>query len=246
MSPVYDYAAEGFQYDTHTTQQASLGTRAQLIDGRVYHYAKNGAVALTVGKLCQTAVEVANNAEGLAVATTAAAAKSVTVTLGATAATADQFKDGYMVLQDGGGENGHYYSIATHPAADASATLAVQLKHGLATAITSGTEEAGLYKNMYQDIIVFPTTVTGAPVGVPNVDIAASSYGWIQTWGPCAILADLTTHAVGAPIEPSADAAGAVDLFDRSGTVDAPQIGITLGTLPVDTEYPLFYLMIAP
>ena len=56
---------------------------------------------------------------------------SITVTLGATAATKDQYADGYIYTNDNTttsdrGE-GQIYRIASNPAADGSATLAVTL-----------------------------------------------------------------------------------------------------------------------
>ena len=241
-----DYGAEGSQYDTHTTQQYELGTRMN-IGERVYHYASVGSAgAVVVANVMQAAVEVATNAEDMALATTAAGSRTVVATLGATAATENQFKDGYFNLNNAAGEGGHYYVVASHPAAEGGATCEITLKATLQTAITNGTETGGLTRNSYQDVIVMPTTVTGAPAGVTNIDIAASSFGWLQTWGPCAVLADNTTHVIGKAAAASVATAGAIALNDTSGSTDAPQIGHNLGTVAVSTEFQMIYLRIAP
>lgn len=240
-----DYGAEGSQYDTHTTQQYELGTRMN-IGERVYHYASVGSAgAVVVANVMQAAVEVATNAEDMALATTAAGSRTVVATLGATAATENQFKDGYFNLNNAAGEGGHYYVVASHPAASGGATCEITLKATLQTAITNGTETGGLTRNSYQDVIIAPTTVTGAPVGVTNIDIAASSFGWLQTWGPCAVTTD-STLAVGKAVVASTATAGYAGLNDTSGSTDGVQIGSAMSTAPVNTERQMIYLKIAP
>ena len=88
---------------TGTTQLHPLSTRMVLPDNRVYYYGQTDG-AQTSGAICQSAVGVANHDMDLAVNTASAGAKSLSITLGATAATEDQYKDGYVYVNDGTGE----------------------------------------------------------------------------------------------------------------------------------------------
>tara|TARA_Y100000310_G_scaffold3270_1_gene4186 strand:- start:9880 stop:10620 length:741 start_codon:yes stop_codon:yes gene_type:complete len=238
-----DYGAEGVQYDTHDTRQYALGTLMQLEDGRMYRYGRVGASGLTAGKLASGAAEVANNADDVAVATTAAGSRTVTVTLNATAAAKNAFQFGYLALSDGGGENGHSYKIAGHPAADASATLELTLlaSGGLPTAI--GTATGGLTANLYADVVVAAVTLVNSIAGVPNIDIAATEFGWFQIAGACAVLMN-GTPTIGASLVPSGTTPGAVDLLDRSdgSVLDTQNVGTVMGTVGVSTEYHMVQL----
>src|SRR6266403_2000623 len=86
-------------YKTSTTQMYALGT--QFKDGEdVYRYAKVGASTITRGKL-QTAPAPKTNHHNVSVAAAQAIGdKTVTVTLGATAAVADEYAEGYIAFND--------------------------------------------------------------------------------------------------------------------------------------------------
>ena len=78
----------GDEKETSTTKRRALGTVLELPDGRKFKYALNGGSAISGGHLVASKVMVANHDEGLATAATAAGSQTVTVTLGATDATA--------------------------------------------------------------------------------------------------------------------------------------------------------------
>ena len=98
------------------------------------------------------AAGIANHDMDLVTAAAAQDATSITVTLGATAATLDQYKGGYIYVNDGPGE-GQSFAIAGHPAADASATLALRLEDGddVRVALTSASL-CGLMANPYSSV----------------------------------------------------------------------------------------------
>ena len=172
---------------TGTTKLHPYGTRMVLPDGRVYYYGQTDG-AQTAGAICQSAVGVANHDMDLATNTASAGDKSVTVTVGGTAATEDQYADGYLYINDGTGQ-GHNYKIRQHDAIDGSGSGAINLYDGDAIAVGfEAATIAGLAKNPYKDFIVFPTTATGHPVGVAPTDFDDDDYGWRQTWGPAAVL----------------------------------------------------------
>lgn len=219
---------------TDDEQQMDLGSRAILKDGREFVYVKAGASALVAGKLQQAPAIVANHQNIAVAAAAAVGATSVTVTLGATAATADQYAGGFLVINDAAGE-GYIYEIKSNPAADASASLELTLADPIVEALTTSSE-ACLLPSLYNGVIINPTTATNAPVGVAVSDIPASNYGWVQVKGIVSALNDSAT-AVGLGLAPSGSVAGA--LATVAATTNQVASALQAG---VDTEYRAVFL----
>ena len=230
---------------TGTTKLHPYGTRMVLPDSRVYYYGQTDG-AQTAGAICQSAVGIGNHDMDLATNTASAGDKSVTVTVGGTAATEDQYADGYLYINDGTGQ-GHNYKIRQHDAIDSSGSGAINLMDG--DAIITGFEAAtiaGLAKNPYKDFIVFPTTATGHPVGVAPTDFDDDDYGWLQTWGPAAVLCDVA-FVIGNHVRVSDNTAGSGEPLDRDGSAeDEVVIGIASLIAPVTTDYGYVNLTINP
>lgn len=223
-----------FQTSTDSSLATLVGTRWDLSDGREVMLVKAGAVAVVPGKLYQDAALVANHQNCAVTAYQAYSANGnvppkVTLTLGATAATANQYAGGFLVVNDNNGE-GQTLRIASHPAANSGASLAVTLEDGATTAITSASEVC-LIPPHGEDIILAPTTLTGAVAGVSLYDIAATAYGFVTTKGLTSCLAD-GAIAIGASISPSNAVTGAVEVGVLAQGIigNAAQAG-------VDTEY---------
>jgi hypothetical protein len=171
----------------------------------------------------------------IAVAVAAAiGATSVTVTLGATAATANQYAGGVLIVNDATGE-GHTYKIKSHPAADASAALVVTIEDPIVVALTTSSE-VSLIANLYSGVIVNPTTPTASPVGVAIYPVAANEYGWIQTKGIVSCLNDGGT-TVGLAVAPSQATAGAV----KTGATTLDSVGRAYQTA-TSTEYNAIFI----
>ena len=172
--------------------------------------------------------------------------KSLSVTLGGTAATEDQYKDGYVYVNDGTGE-GHIYKIRQHDAINSSAAGTINLYDGDAIAVAF--EDAtivGLAKNPYKDFIVYPTTSTGHAVGVAATDFDDDDFGWLQTWGPAAVLCDVA-FVIGNHVRVSDNQAGAGEPLDRDGTHENEEtIGVASLIAPVTTDYGYVNLTINP
>lgn len=222
--------------DTRTessTKQEQLGARAFTDDGREWVYVKNGAVALAPGKLVVNADEVANHVNQSVAAAAAVGDLRVQVTLGATAATENQYQDGFLTINDAAGE-GISYRIAGHGAADASADLWIDLDEPVKVALTTSSE-ASLH-SPHSGVIVSVADQADFALGVPNIAITAAYYGWLQTRGHCAVLAD-EIIAKGAAVTTGSSVVGAVEAVDAAGEA---QIGIA-EQATVDTEYrPIF------
>lgn len=230
---------------TSTTQGgASLGQVGETDDGRSYAYGLNGSssVALSPGKLAQGAVTVANHVNRTGV-TYVAGTQQVVFTIGNTAITAGQYTDGYFYVNAGTGA-GQALLIDGTTSPAGNGTVTVNLADGLITATAVADSKFSLHPNPYSAGLISdhtnPTTVV--PLGVPNVSIPASSYGWFQIGGPSSVLAN-GTPAVGGSVIPGATTDGSVDV-DGASSVQ-PKIGYCLMTA-VSAEYRMVQLTINP
>ena len=219
--------------ETSTVAKETLGTLRILDDGRKFRYAKNGAGALQAGLIVQALPFLNANHTRCAVATTVAGKSSVTVTLGATAATANYYAEGFLQIAAGANGIGVQYKILSHPAADASATLVVQLAEPLILPLTNGTHTVSLLPNQYTGLTV-ATGLVQPVVGVTPRPVAANAFFWLQTGGVCALEQDTTT-ALGAVVVATGNGEAAI------GTNwTGPFIGYMLGgTATADEASPV-------
>lgn len=243
------YGKYGWEKVETSGQKHKLGTRMVFDDGRAFRYVENGGTAIAAGAIVQAAAGVANHDMDLAITTAAAGATSVTVTLGATAATEDQYKDGFLYINDGATGEGHVYKIKSNAVGASSGTCVLTLdeEDGLVTALTNGTNLAGLAINTYKDVIISPTSVSNVALGVAPVALTADYYGWIQTWGEAAVLCN-AAGVLGQHVRVGgASTAGGFEDLDRDGTAEDEQvIGVQMLIASVATDYALVYLQIAP
>jgi hypothetical protein len=210
--PNFTADPEGFAsqvFSSSATQQAQLGQRAVTADGRVFRYCLAGASDLVVGNVIQAPAKIANH-EQLTPAAAAIGATQITVALGATAATANQYAGGWAIIDTTPGL-GYMYPIIGHPAAASSASVVLTLAADspIQVALTTSSR-VSLQANPYSGVIQAPiTTLTGAVVGVAVFPVTAAQYGWLQVGGPGAVLVAGTPIAGSAVVSPGS-AAGAV------------------------------------
>lgn len=214
-----------------STQQGALGLRAETKDGREFRYGLAGAADLALGKLAQQSAVV--TAHQNVVVAGSAGDLQATVTLGATAATQDQYKDGYLSGLSGTGA-GQTVRIRTHGAIALSTAGVFYLAEPLTTTFAA-TPKASLTKSPYAGAIISASgETTQQVVGVPIITITAAFYGWFQTKGIAAVLGN-GTPAVGTGLIKSATTAGAVD---TEGTSTITQrVGQVYDTAAVSTSY---------
>ena len=239
------YGDFGSEKVTNTTKKRALGTILELPDGREFKYALNGGSAISSGKHASSAAMIGNHDMDLTTAAASVGDTSITVTLGATAATKDQYADGYIYTNDGTGQ-GQVYRIASNPAADGSATLAVTLASNDPVSVAlDSTTESGLAVNPYSGIVVSPTSVTNRTLGVTATDIAANAYGFVQTKGLASVLVSGTVVA-GQPLRVAgATLAGAAMALNRDGTDENEQfIGVVHNVVAANTDNCLAFLNI--
>lgn len=205
-----------------TTQQHALGSRLELVDGRVFRYAKAGLVDLVAGNLLQAAIPIPLHL-ALTAPAVAIGATSFSVTPGATAGEANLYGEGYLSIDTTPGNGVGMYRVASHPAIVASVAFAIQLEDPIVVALTTASR-FGLIPNLYKNVLQSPTTKTGAIVGVAPVAVVAASFAWIQTWGPASVLIN-GTPAVTAPVVSGVTAAGSVDVWTAAAQPTASFVG---------------------
>lgn len=198
-------------FSSSATQYHPLGTKAYSRDGGVYRYVQCGSSsALVAGNVIQAAASIGANHNRLTPAAAAIGDTQVTVTLGGTAVTANQYAGGHVVVNTTPGL-GYKYQIKSHPAADASAAVVLTLEKDMPIQIawTTGTEVT-LVANPYKGVIQSPaTTLTGRIVGCCQYIIAVSEFGWIGSGGPQATLIG-GTPAAGVTVVSPGNTAGEV------------------------------------
>jgi len=174
--------------ESESTESHSLGTVGYTSDGRKFRYAKAGATALVAGDILQSPAEVTNHQGRVPTAATAGAT-SITVALGATAATENQYAEGYLVVTTTPG-NGLYYKIKGHPAVDASGSLVAQLEQPLKVSLTASSR-VDLVMNPFNGVLqALKSSRTGGVVGVAMFAVPASEFCWVQTGGAGIVRAD--------------------------------------------------------
>lgn len=224
-------------YSESSTQLMPLGTKCVTSDGRAFRYVKVGGTALVAGKLYDGAATVDNH-QNLTCAAASIGDTSVTVTLGGTAATANQYAGGVLIINDQTGQ-GYTYAIKSHPAqATTTGDLAVALEDPIIEALDT-TSQASLTYNQYNGVIIHAATETGVAVGVAVYDVTEAYYGWLQTRGPVSLLQDASTGSAG-------QAVAASTTTDGSGTVGTGVLA-PIGTYIDDgtsTEYNPVFLTI--
>lgn len=205
-----------FQSSTDASLETLVGSRWDLADGREVILVQAGAATtIAAGLLYQDAAIIGDHQNIAVTAFQAYSANGnvpakVTVTLGGTAVTANQYAGGFVVVNDVNGE-GQTLRIASHPAADASASLVITLEDAPNTALTTSSEVC-LIPQHGNGVIISPTTQTNVVAGVGLYPIAASAYGFLTSKGLTSCLSDAAAPAAsGAAISPSNATAGAVE-----------------------------------
>lgn len=226
--------------------EAEIGNRYQTADGRTLALVRNGAVALTTGKLVQARTEVtAFELLAMTIPSTypgTVGSTQILVTNGGTVLNANQFAGGYVVIGGGTGQ-GQTLQIASHQPAAASATFVITLADPVQVAL-SATSTVTLMANQYDGILIANHSTLGQPVGVTLYPLAASTaptysgttgaltaagvsqYGFIVVKGFVGCLIDALTN-VGYPVGPSTNTDGAVNVATLTSS---PQIGISAQT----------------
>lgn len=208
-------------YKQTASQMYPLGT-VLLMGSRTFIYAKNGAGTPAAGCPIQQAAPAHGEQDDDIVVGAAAAAGATTVNLVSTANLdtspndkADTFKDGWLYVNDEDGE-GHSYQIKSNEALSNTDNATFTLWDPLVVALTTSSQ-VGLHYNEYYRTIATTAVVSGVLLGVSPRLLTANYYYWVQSWGPCAVIAHAAiakgTHVIVGTTAGKADpmAANSVD-----------------------------------
>ena len=183
-------------FTASTTQQHRLG--AKFIDGdRIFRYAKNSSAG-TLGKALMTQAKVIDTKTANILQTGHAwsagdVSGTMLVTTGGTFTT-NQFTDGWF-WANGVATIGDAYRILASEITSTDTIMNLELETPIRNAMDASAD-CSLIPNRWHDVVIFPTAHTGYATGVPLADIVASSYGWLQTGGPCPLIVDTSETVV--------------------------------------------------
>lgn len=230
-------AAQGI-YSESSTALHVIGEKMVTNDGRAFRYAKVGATALVPGKLYQAPAEDTSNFQDLTVTAPSAGATSI-VTTSTVTLTANQLAGGFLTITSATTNAGQTLRISGHAAASA-AVVTINLDDPVTYAPT-GTVKVDMHPSPYSGVIVAPTTETSAPVGVALYKVTAAYFGWLQTHGPCGVLAQGTVTVGDEVVVAGSTNAGAV-VAKGIDSITSP-VGTALTGI-ASTDYGLVFLTI--
>lgn len=227
-------------YSGDATQMHPLGTVGAAENGDLYRYTWLAA-DVSAGYLLVALGKEANHVNMALSAAAAAGDRIVKPTLGATAVTANQYVEGWLIFNDNSPE-GEYYKIIAHDASAAgSEAINVTLERPLSTAATTSSQVSLIYNPWNRPAVSQLIAERAAGVTVQDWDVSEKAYGWLKTKGMAALLADTTGWTKGYRITISDQVNGAGGVSDAGATmVDIGQ-GIDTGTA---TEFNAVWLSI--
>lgn len=224
-------------YLQNSVQEENLGVLGQDQFGDLYRYGAVGASNISAGKLSVAPTPKTNhhNVSAFAAVTADGKQNVVTLVLGATAATLNEYAGG-ILNANAVAPAGQSYRITSNPAANSSANLAVTVATPFTTSITTSSKFSLTHNTM--NAVIEGTVQTKRAAGVPQINMTALYYGWFKIRGTTSVLAD-GTIALGSLIAPSGSVSGAVIAY--SGTWGTALVTELVGQASilagVDTEY---------
>tara|TARA_B100000519_G_scaffold156528_1_gene137920 strand:- start:2564 stop:3304 length:741 start_codon:yes stop_codon:yes gene_type:complete len=232
----------GFEKITTSDQRQVLGAEMAFPDGRKFRYVANGGTAIGEGLVVASEAVAGHHDEDLVITTSPAVGDTtIGVTLEGTAAAKDLYAEGYIFFNLAATTPHEMYKIKGHPliASSGTGTITIDEPDGFQTAITAGTDTAGLIKSPYKDIVVAPAAVAGRFVGVTAADLEADYYGWVQVAGLASAKID-GTPAVGTLVGASSNHTGQLLAIGADTT---PALARLHGKAGVDNEFHTVMLM---
>jgi hypothetical protein len=172
------------------SQQLSITNLGDLLvlGSRKYRYCANSTTALTAAKMTTGPTVVAHHINCASATASVVGDNHAHITLGATAATENQYSGGY-IWANAGTAIGSCYFVKGHAAIALSTAGVINLWDSVHT-LTATNTKWSLYPNPYKSVVIYPaTTATNKPTGVPAITVTASTstvtyYFWAQTGGP--------------------------------------------------------------
>lgn len=204
-----------------TDNYAALGGTK---DNRLYKYVQFGGT-VTAGNLVIGAATVANHLNITVQTAAAAGATTVLATLGATAATLDQYLEGWLAVGVDGSGVPITRKIKGNTATASAGVIQIFLDptEPLLFALTTS-NKVSLIPNLCNGVTASSTA--GFPIGVAVNSASSGQFGWVQFFGECTVVNDAagSLSALG-KIAQSTTVAGAV--VNSTAATDI-QVGVVL------------------
>jgi hypothetical protein len=231
----------GWEKVTTTAQKQKVGTRMQIGEREFVYYSAGEAV--TAGLLMMQ--PAATGAHDLDLTTSAAISTGDTTLtlLTSLTLTKDQYKDGWLILNDIG-EEGHMYRIKGNTAVSSAigAVITIDEEDGFVHNISAGASniQCGLSANPYTSSTIYQhDAIVGAPLGWSVSDVASASYAWMCVKGPTMALCN-GAITIGLPACASNDTLdGAVEALDSDDDAEGTIVGYMGNTVGTAGEYGL-------
>ena len=185
-------------WNPQATQQHFLGRILELDDGtgRKFKYMKNGSTEIANARV--VAAEAVDDQQKDTLQTaygndSGDEVIEILCTTGNGISDHDMIGGFLFVNQTAAGalEAGDMYIVKDNVWTTGDTVLRLQIadQGGIRTAIAAGSNLT-IAKNLYHDVIIKPTTLTGPMLGVTRSIIPASYYFWAQYAGPCTCIID--------------------------------------------------------
>ncbi|MCK4518460.1 hypothetical protein KAT92_06790 [Candidatus Babeliales bacterium] len=187
-------------------QKRMLGAEFSTDDGRTFRYCKNGSTEIAKNLMIQSEAIDAQAIDIVQTGKSAAAGDiilNLLITTGNGLADGD-LVDGWIIINQGTAatDEGDMYVVKSNKYTTSDTAIRIEIADagGVRNAI-SATSNITFVKNVYRDVIVKPTTLTGVMLGATTTIVTASYYFWAQTRGVASVLIDTgDTVVVGEPL----------------------------------------------
>jgi hypothetical protein len=233
-------------FESNTVQKHKIGTRMQLADGRVFYYCET-AGALAAGKMAHSVLPTTDFDICALDAAGTVGSKTIGITpAGSPSVSANDFAEGYFVVHTGTTGAGQCRKIKAHDASDTNSEITLVLYDPF-TAVVHADATGEIIRNPFKDVTHLANN-TGTPVGVPLVVIDSGSFGWLQTWGECAMFAG-SDGDINASLIIATTAGEVLSLtIDTTAAYAAavPEVGRNLSVTMTDTKYHASMLTLRP
>ncbi len=187
-------------------QKRMLGSIFETNDGREFKYCKNGSTEIAKNRMIQSE---ALDAQAVDILQTGKSAAVGDIKLSLLITTANGIVDGglvdgWIIVNQGTAatDEGDMYVVKSnkYTASDTDINIEIADEGGVRNAI-SATSNITFVKNIYRDVIVKPTTLTGVMLGATTTIVTASFFFWAQTKGVASVIIDTgDSVVVGEPL----------------------------------------------
>jgi len=227
-----------YEYEAVTLPGISshqIGDKCRMSDGRVYHWARNGGVALVAGNLLQNAVQSPGHFSLVPYAAAAIGDLEVQLTMATTLVVKNEYANGYLWAAVTPGLGNPYRIRSNNATTVVTGVCTFKLYDPIIVAYTVAASKIAIARNPWYGVIQCPATPTGIVVGVAPVAVPATTalieyYSWVQTWGPATILNANAAQVIGTPRMTQGTTAGGVIVAAAHGI---PEVGLLMNPLQV-------------